>query len=143
MTEIGREEMTTILLDVASTIERRLDSAISIRKGVSYREFSLLKTLSAFPEKRATRVDLAREVSLTPSAVTRALKPLEKIGYVVTEKGERDARQSLANLTGAGEELLKDAQNIVDDTLNSMPLNPELGPALAELQDQLQTRRRR
>jgi len=40
-------------------------------------------------------VDLAAAVGLTPSAVTRALRPLEKLGCVATQKSERDARRSL------------------------------------------------
>ena len=65
---------------------------------------------------------MARVVHVSPSAVTRALKPLEKPGYVVTVKGKRDARQSIATLTAAGEELLRDAKNLVLDEIASLPI---------------------
>lgn len=81
-----------------------------------------MELLKDFHNGAATRVDLARAVHLSPSAVTRALKPLEKIGYVSTKKGERDARQSVAILTPAGKELLNDANNLVLDEIASLPI---------------------
>ncbi len=74
------------------------------------------------------RVELAQAVSLTPSAVTRALKPLEKLGYVETLKSDRDARRSLACLTDGGRELLSDAEGVARDVLTNLPLE-SLTPA--------------
>jgi len=74
------------LLKITSRIERKLDRALSCTKGVSFTEYSLLKELFERYQGSATRVDLADAVNLTPSAITRALKPLEKIGFVVTQK---------------------------------------------------------
>ena len=71
------------LLRVASRVERRLDRALACRRGISFSEFHLLNRLQTEFDGSATRVDLATAVSLTPSAITRALKPLEKIGLVV------------------------------------------------------------
>ena len=68
------------------------------------------------------RVELAQAVGLTPSAVTRALKPLEKLCYVETLKSDRDARRSLACLTDSGRELLSDAEGIARDVLQSLPI---------------------
>lgn len=110
------------LLKAASYIERKLDRSLACTKGVSFTEYHLLNELQAKYNGSATRVDLADAVNLTPSAITRALKPLEKIGYVHTEKSERDARRSIATLTDAGKELLADATRIVDDEINSMSL---------------------
>jgi len=110
------------LLKSASTIERRLDRALSCTKGVSFTEYYLLIELRDRYNGSATRVDLANAVGLTPSAITRALKPLEKIGFVVTEKSERDARRSLATLSDAGHELIKDAQQIVHDEIEQLNL---------------------
>jgi len=110
------------LLGAANKIERQLNSALSNVKGISFTEYFLLKRLKDFRNGAATRVDLARAVHLTPSAVTRALKPLEKLGYVSTEKGERDARQSVATLTPAGEELLKDANSLVLDEIAGLSI---------------------
>jgi len=91
-------------------------------------------------QESATRVDLAAAVGLTPSAVTRALKPLEKMGYVVTEKSDRDARRSLASLTPAGRHLLADAQGVVDDSVGLMELGSPDQTAIAKLLDKLEAR---
>lgn len=99
----------------AATVERRLDRALSNVRGISYSEYLLLRALGDEHEAAATRVDLARAVGVTPSGVTRALRPLEKLGYVKTTKDARDARRSLARLTPAGADLVADATAVVDD----------------------------
>ncbi len=119
---IKNTQFVFALLSAANGIEGRLNRILSNVKGVSFTEYYLLEQLKDLHNGAATRVDLARAVNLTPSAVTRALKPLEKIGYVTTQKGERDARQSLATLTPAGEELLRDANNLVLDEIASMSI---------------------
>lgn len=110
-------ELIFTLLKAASRIERRLDRVLSATKGVSFTEYHLLNVLQEKHSGAATRVDLANAVSLTPSAITRALKPLEKIGFVVTKKSDHDARRSIASLTSAGGELLDDANKIVLDEI--------------------------
>ncbi len=108
------EDLVLEFLDVAGVVERRLDSALSYTRGVSFSEYRLLRTLALGHEGGAPRVELAGAVGLTPSAVTRALKPLEKMGYVKTVSNERDARQSLAQLTAGGRELLADAKGSIE-----------------------------
>ena len=55
----------------------------------------------------------SQAVGLTPSGVTRALKPMQKLGIVSTVKSKRDARLAIAALTPAGRELLGDASAVV------------------------------
>jgi DNA-binding MarR family transcriptional regulator len=117
------EALVLLLLESASLIERRLDTALSNIRGISFSEFRLLRSLSRTYAGTAMRVDLARAVGLTPSAVTRALKPLEKLGYVTTQKSDRDARRSLASLTAAGVELLADGQSMFEDVIAELPMN--------------------
>jgi len=117
-----RNELVFSLLAAADGLERRFNGVLSNVKGVSFTEYCLLKQLSECHSGSATRVDLAQAVHLTPSAVTRALKPLEKIGYVVTVKGERDARQSIAALTPAGLALLEDANALVNDEIAGLDI---------------------
>jgi len=126
-----------VLLDVAARIERRLDNALSMARGISFSEYRLLKAIAGAGERGVMRVDLAESVGLTASAVTRALRPLEKIGVVATEKHERDARCSLAKLTPAGAELLRDAESIVADGLDAIPMKGLSLEKLAGLQAEL------
>lgn len=125
------------LLKIASRLERKLDRALSCTKGVSFTEYQILNELLTQFHGSATRVDLAGAVNLTPSAITRALKPLEKIGLVTTEKSDRDARRSLATLTPTGEELLADANKIVQDEIDSLNLSETDSAAISTLLNSL------
>lgn len=128
----GRKNLAFELLDAAGFIEHRLDRALSTIRGLSFSEYRLLRALAIQPEARAMRVDLAQAVGLTPSAVTRALKPLEKLCYVETLKSDRDARRSLACLTDSGRELLSDAEGIARDVLSGLPLESIASAGLDE-----------
>lgn len=137
MNETEREDVVLILLDVAARIERRLDTALSMARGISFSEYRILKALADAGERGVMRVDLAEAVGLTASAVTRALRPLEKIGVVATQKHERDARCSLARLTPAGLELLSDAEQIVAEGLDAVPMKGVSLEKLVALQAEL------
>ncbi|HBF60765.1 MAG TPA: MarR family transcriptional regulator [Methyloceanibacter sp.] len=137
MSDTMREDAVLVLLDVAARIERRLDNALSMARGISFSEYRLLKAIAGAGERGVMRVDLAESVGLTASAVTRALRPLEKIGVVATEKHERDARCSLAKLTPAGAELLRDAESVVADGLDAIPMKGLSLEKLAGLQAEL------
>ena len=123
-------------LETASRLERRLDRALSIR-GISFSEFRLLKSLMATEAIGCSRIELATAVGLTPSAVTRALKPLDKLGYVTTSRNVRDARQSLATITAAGEQLFEDAQGAMRDLFVSLPFNGLSRQKITEFQTRL------
>ena len=98
-------------------LERRLDASLGAIRGISFAEYRLLRALGDAPGAQASRVELAQAVGLTPSGVTRALRPMEKLGIVSTLKSKRDARLAIAALTPAGRELLTDASGVVDDTM--------------------------
>lgn len=142
---IATHTETTVLqfLETASALERKLDRTLSCTKGISFSEYRLLKTLSQANPSGFPRIDLANGVGLTASAVTRALKPLEKIGYVTTERSERDARQSLAVITAAGCDLLDDAQGILQDALAELPINTLSSQKVVEFQNRLNDLRSR
>jgi DNA-binding MarR family transcriptional regulator len=120
-------------------LERRLDSSLGAIRGISLAEYRLLRALGDAPGSQASRVDLAQAVGLTPSGVTRALRPMEKLSIVSTVKSKRDARLAIAALTPAGRELLDDASGVVDDTMMTiLKRSPELAErieALTELLD--------
>lgn len=101
-------------------LERRLSNSLGAIRGISFAEYRLLRALQDAPESQASRVELAYAVGLTPSGVTRALRPLEKLGLVSTAKNQRDARLAMAALTSAGQELVNDASGVVGDSLAAM-----------------------
>lgn len=101
-------------------LERRLDHSLGAIRGISLAEYRLLRALGDAPGAQASRVDLAQAVGLTPSGVTRALRPMEKLGMVSTVRSKRDARLAIAVLTPAGREVLDDASGVVDDTMKTL-----------------------
>jgi DNA-binding MarR family transcriptional regulator len=78
--------------------------------GLSFSELRLLRAVAAAPAGRRRPGDLAAELGLTASGVTRAVLPLEKRHIVQRTPDGRDGRASLVSLTAAGTELLADAQ---------------------------------
>jgi DNA-binding MarR family transcriptional regulator len=77
-------------------------------RGLSFAELRLLAPLRGTDTGRRP-TELAHELHLTASGVTRALLPLERRGIVERRKDPNDARASLALLTHAGRELLDEA----------------------------------
>ncbi len=100
-------------------LEKRLDHSLGAIRGISLAEYRILRALGDSPNAQASRVDLADRVGLTPSGITRALRPMEKLGIVSTVRSKRDARLAIAALTAAGRELLNDASGVFDDAMKS------------------------
>ena len=78
-------------------------------QGLSFSELRLLLAMRAASSRGSRPTDLARELHVTASGITRALLPLEKRGIVAREKDPGDARASQAVLTPAGRQLLDEA----------------------------------
>jgi MarR family transcriptional regulator, 2-MHQ and catechol-resistance regulon repressor len=70
-------------------------------------EYEVLLLLSREPDHAMRRIDLSREVRLSPSGVTRMLDRLEATGLVEKGSCEKDARVTYAVLTEAGMEKLR------------------------------------
>lgn len=120
-TQITTEQQLALAFAAAwHRLEKRLDSNLGSIRGISLAEYRLLRALADAPSAWASRVDLAQAVGLTPSGVTRALRPMEKLGFVSTAKSKRDARLALASLTPAGQELVDDASAVVNDTMKTL-----------------------
>jgi DNA-binding MarR family transcriptional regulator len=77
--------------------------------GLSFAELRLLLAIRTAADRSRRPTDLARELRLTPSGVTRALIPLEKRGIISRERDPHDARASQAVLTRTGAAILEDA----------------------------------
>jgi DNA-binding MarR family transcriptional regulator len=76
--------------------------------GLSFSELRLLRALLGGENGRRP-TDLATELHLTASGVTRALLPLEKRRIVSRHRDEGDGRSTLAALTPEGRDLVRDA----------------------------------
>lgn len=139
-THITREQRLLLAFAAAwNRIERRLDGSLGAIRGISLAEYRLLRALADAPNSRASRVDLAQAVGLTPSGVTRALRPMEKLGIVTTVKSKRDARLAIAALSPAGRELVEDASAVVNDAMQALlSRSPKVTRSLDELAELLE-----
>jgi DNA-binding MarR family transcriptional regulator len=90
-------------------LRRRMDAHLSGWYGLSRTDFTSLLTLAGSPDRSLRRIDLAEQLGLTASGVTRLLGPLERLGLVERHANPADARVALTSLTPAGEERVRDA----------------------------------
>ena len=134
------EQALTLAFAAAwNRVERRIDQSLGAIRGISLAEYRLLRALADAPNAQASRVNLAQAIGLTPSGVTRALRPMEKLGMVTTLKSKRDARLAIAALTPAGREVVEDAAGVVNDTMASvLERSPIAASRLGELVELLE-----
>lgn len=108
MNTSSQSELILRLVALHTRIQRQIAGPLSLH-GISLTEYLVLRQLHAAPEKKMRRIDLAQQVGLSASGVTRLLNPMEKVGLISKEEAARDARVSLVSLTSAGEAILTDA----------------------------------
>jgi DNA-binding MarR family transcriptional regulator len=107
------DERTTVVLDLAlarAHVVRILDVGLGDHHGISLGDFAILAELGGTVDGRMRRRDLAARLGVTPSAITRQLGPLERIGLVGRESHARDARLALVTLTETGRRVLAEAE---------------------------------
>jgi DNA-binding MarR family transcriptional regulator len=90
------------LVGAYSTLTRQLSAQLVDAHGLTLNEYEVLLLLAKAPDNRMRRIDVAGEVRLSPSGVTRMLDRLEKTGLVEKGNCETDARITYAVLTEAG-----------------------------------------
>ena len=94
------------LARVQALTARRFDSKLG--GGLSFSDFQVLYYLSRAPEEKMRRIDLAEQMALTASGITRMLLPMEKIGLVSREASPHDARVSYVKLSPGGKRLFSE-----------------------------------
>jgi|FLOH01.1.fsa_nt_gi DNA-binding MarR family transcriptional regulator len=93
---------------VHTILSKKLDGCLSAH-GISFSEFMILFQLSQTEGKMMRRIDLAEQIGLSASGVTRIVSPMEKIGLVRKEANKRDARVSLVKLSAAGQRIFDES----------------------------------
>jgi DNA-binding MarR family transcriptional regulator len=97
------------LLRGHASATRELSAQLVAEHGLTINDYGALLSLSHAEGGRMRRIDLADELMLTASGITRLLEGLERAGFV--ERGEcaSDRRVTYAVLTPAGREKLEAA----------------------------------
>jgi DNA-binding MarR family transcriptional regulator len=85
-----------------AAVTRQLDRELVAEHGLTINDYEVLLRLARAPDRMLRRVDLAQQVLLTPSGITRLLDGLQRCGYVEKAACDSDARVVYAKLTYAG-----------------------------------------
>jgi DNA-binding MarR family transcriptional regulator len=128
------------LLRAHSGITRDLNTQLTVEHGLTLSDFEVLLRLSRAPDRRMRRVDLADQVFLTASGVTRLLDGLERQGFVERASCDTDRRVVYAVLTEPGLDRLRTAAEShfgQVDAIFGARFDPEELAALTGLLDRL------
>jgi len=120
-----------------SAITRELSAQLQREHGLTLNDYEVLLHLSHAEGGRMRRVDLAEQVLLTASGITRLLEGLERSGYVCKETCESDARVSYAKLTPDGRSKLRVAADTHLRGIDELFLSRYSGSELATLAELL------
>ena len=124
------------LLRAHAALTRELSARLEARHDLSLSDFDVLVQLYFAEGYRLRRIDLARQVLLTASGITRLLDGLERGGWVEKARCASDARVTYAVLTEQGLQRFEEARasHLADiDELFSSRFTPEECEALRGL----------
>jgi DNA-binding MarR family transcriptional regulator len=116
-----------------SAITRELSAQLQREHGLTLNDYEVLLHLSHAEGGRMRRVDLAQQIVLTASGITRLLEGLERSGLVCKDTCASDARVSYAKLTDAGAAKLRTAAKTHLRGIDELFLSRYSGSELATL----------
>jgi DNA-binding MarR family transcriptional regulator len=85
-----------------AALTRELGARLEAEHGLTMSDFDVLIQLYHAPDHAMRRIDIARQVLLTASGITRLLDGLERCGLVAKRSCASDARVTYAVLTEEG-----------------------------------------
>ena len=81
--------------------------------GITYPQYLVLLVLWEKDQQPVN--DIAKRLHLETNTVTPLLQRMEKAGFIVRKRGEKDTRQRIVSLTPEGIAMREQAKNIPDD----------------------------
>src|SRR3954447_6453663 len=141
-TSLKTTEAFVHLLGAHATLTRRLSVQLEQEYGLTMSEYEVLFLLSREEDHSMRRIDLSREVRLSPSGITRMLDRLESTSLVEKGSCAKDARVTYAVLTDTGMEKLRECapdhmgeiQRLIGERLSDEEIE-SLGRLLGRLSD--------
>jgi DNA-binding MarR family transcriptional regulator len=98
------------MLQIHAQITQALDTQMRTEHGLSVSSYEVLMFLAEAPERRLRMAEIADQVLLSRSGLTRLVDRLVQLGYVTRCAAENDGRGAYAELTDAGLEKFEAAQ---------------------------------
>lgn len=108
------------MLRIGATLRRELEARLLAALGLTVKDYEVLLTLARAELGAMRRVDLAEQVLLSPSGVTRLLDGLERLGLVEKRECTTDARVTYAAITDAGRRTAADAEAQYEAVLHEL-----------------------
>jgi DNA-binding MarR family transcriptional regulator len=121
------------LLHAHAAVHRKVEAELARNQRMSLSAFELLGRLSLADEGSLSVTDLARQVVISPSRVSRVVDELGRAGYVERRACSTDARISYVAITDAGRDLLAEAASTFDEAIRRHFLEPLTGDEVAQL----------
>ncbi len=90
------------MIEVSAAVMADLESELMTEHGLDGGDYAVLVNLSEAPEGRLRMCDLAANLHLSPSGITRRLDGLVKNGLVARQPSPDDRRVMLAVMTDQG-----------------------------------------
>jgi MarR family transcriptional regulator, 2-MHQ and catechol-resistance regulon repressor len=109
-TQVITDEAWVRFLRAHAAVTRELSARLEASHGLTLSDFDVLVQLFHADGHRLRRIDLARQVLLTASGITRLLDGLERAGWVEKARCDSDQRVTYAVLTAAGLEKISAAR---------------------------------
>ena len=132
-----RLESWVAFLQSHSAITRELSAQLQHEHGLTLSDYEVLLRLKNTEGGMMRRVDLAEQVLLTASGITRLLEGLERAGFVRKETCASDARVSYAKITDEGLGKFKAASTTHLRGIDELFLSRYSGSELATLAELL------
>jgi DNA-binding MarR family transcriptional regulator len=124
-------------LRAQATVRRRMDARLLSEHGLTLSDYEVLLRLGHAERSMLRRVDLAEQVSLSQSGITRLLRGLEDAGYVERATCPTDARVVYAVLTDAGKRKLRAAGRTHEEDIEAFFARHFSADELEQLNDLL------
>lgn len=107
------------LLRAHAAATRRLSAQLTTDHGLTINDYEVLLRLARATDRRMRRVDLAEQILLTASGITRLLDGLERSGFVERGSCDSDRRVVYAVLTETGLQKVRDASRSHVDQIDA------------------------
>ena len=127
-----------MLIEAFASVMTKVETELSSGAGVPVTWFEVLLRLARSPGRRLRMAELARQVGLSTSGLTRLIDRVEAAGYVRREVCPSDRRGAEAVLTADGERILRDALPAHLDSIERHLAGP-LGADLRTFEQLLRT----
>jgi DNA-binding MarR family transcriptional regulator len=121
-TKLSTEEHAawSIILRAQANVNSALDKQLAASHQLGVSDFDVLSCLANSPDHSLRMTELAHDVRLSPSGLTRRLDGLVRQGLVERKPAPSDGRGLLAELTPSGYEKVRQMEptytNVLNDT---------------------------